>query len=101
MGKEAGSSVKTRRHPGSLILEWYHLSHKDEEGYAPLSSLVEYLKEQCGIDSPVFLKRLSSKEWKDQYGWRLQFHPWKPNRVKLNSQRAGFQKTAKESVEHG
>lgn len=41
---------KQSRHPGSVILEWYYFSGKDEDGYASLSSLVERLKEQCGIE---------------------------------------------------
>lgn len=74
---------KQSRHPGSVILEWYCFAAKDEDGYASLSSLVECLKEQCGIESPRFLKRVSSKGWLDTYGWRLKFHAWKPNKVKL------------------
>ena len=81
--------VETRRHPASVILAWYRLSDKDEEGYASLSSLVEYLKEQCGIEGRAFLKRISSEGWHAAYGWHLKFHPRKPNRVKMNSQRAG------------
>jgi hypothetical protein len=71
------------RHPASVILQWYAFAKKDEDGYATLSSLVQYLKQKCGIKSPLFVERISSEQWQDAYGWRLQFHPWKPNRVKL------------------
>jgi hypothetical protein len=71
------------RHPASIILQWYAFAEKDEDGYAPLSSLVECLKVKCGIESPIFLERISSSEWQKNYGWRLKFHAWKPNRVKL------------------
>lgn len=75
--------MKAHRHPSAVVLEWYSLVDKDEDGYAPLSLLLECLENKCGIKSRVFLQRISSEEWQDAYGWHLQFHPWKPNRVKL------------------
>lgn len=71
------------RHPASIILQWYAFAEKDHEGYASLSLLLECLENKCGIKSRVFLERISSKKWQESYGWRLKFHPWKPNRVKL------------------
>jgi len=69
-------------HPGSAALAWCRKA-KDVNGYAPLSSLVSHLKDECGIESIEFLKRMTSDAWFHEYGWRLELHPYAPNRVKI------------------
>jgi len=70
-------------HPGSAALSWWTETAKNQEGYAPLSGLIEFLEEHTKTRGVIFLKRMSSTEWKREYGWFLEFHGWRPNRVRI------------------
>jgi hypothetical protein len=70
-------------HPGSAILTWYEHASKDEEGYANLIEMVDVLNTSTLVRGPSFLKEASKPEWENRYGWRLQLHSWKANRIKV------------------
>jgi len=70
-------------HPGSAVLSWWEETPKDQEGYAGLSDLVQVLEERTEIRGIAFLKHLSSPSWKQEHGWRLELHPWRANRVRV------------------
>lgn len=71
------------QHPGSAILDWWKPAVKDEEGYAKLSELVDVLNISTRIRGPSFLEEASKPEWEERYGWRLELHPWKANRIRV------------------
>ena len=70
-------------HPGSAVLSWWEPAVKDEEGYAKLTELLDVLNTSTQIRGPSFLKEASKPEWKERYGWRVELHPWKANRIRV------------------
>lgn len=79
--------TEIQSHPGSAVLQWWQQTPKDENGYAPLSSLIQVLEERTEIRGIAFIKRLSSSpSWEQEHGWSLELHPWRPNRVKVKTQ---------------
>lgn len=73
-------------HPGSASIEWFETAEKDKDGYSSLSSLATYLKDRCGIEGQAFIKHVSSDQWREEHGWRLKLHTWKPNKVTLEKE---------------
>lgn len=77
------------QHPGSAILGWWEPAVKDEEGYAKLTELLDVLNTSTQVRGPSFLKEASNPEWENRYGWRLQLHSWKANRIKVRKAHLG------------
>jgi len=69
-------------HPGSVFLTWWSRATKND-GYGSLSDLLQFFEETTKVRGVVFLKRISSPEWEQRYGWRAEFHPWQPNRIRI------------------
>lgn len=72
-------------HPGSRVLRWWQTCVKDEDGYAYLSDLVQNLDSSTQIRGTGFLKRVSSQDWQEKHGWSVNFHAWKPNKIRVET----------------
>jgi hypothetical protein len=75
------SLVMRTHHPGSAVLLWWQTTEKDEWGYGHLSNLIQALEDSSQVRGVVFVRHVSSARWKQEHGWCLEFHPWKPNKI--------------------
>jgi hypothetical protein len=73
----------TSGHPGSVILGWWEQAPKDSEGYAVLSDLVDFLNSETQVRGPAFLLNASRPSWREKYGFAVEFHCWKPNKIRI------------------
>lgn len=77
----------TSGHPGSAFLTWWSRTTKND-GYGSLSDLLQFFEETIKVRGVVFLERISSPEWEQCYGWRVELHPWQPNRIRIKVRKA-------------
>ena len=77
------SCMNSGCHPGSAVLSWWSQTTKDDEGFGNLCELVDVLNFKTQIRGPAFLMNASRSEFREKYGFIVEFHRWKPNKIRV------------------
>ena len=77
------ASCTSSSHPGSAVLDWWSYASKDDEGYGQLTELVYVLNCKTKVRGPSFLRNASRSEFREKFGFIVEFHRWKVNKVRV------------------